>query len=276
MSQRDHGPDIDAMLRHLGRGDDLRNLPGTATEKIAVVRTAGARGLITWSRARGRYELTHFGWNELLPRQRFGVASLMASAAVGGLAGAAALAVLWSSADAPPVPPGDNRCRPRIRRSLLCVARGPNRPCSPRSPPNPIPMKRPRSNLQRWSSASRTRQGPSPRRPARKRLRRKNLATRPFTAAEGSKARLGLMPGHGAVSSSDMPDTASGARGSAIDDHGAQRSRRREESVLHLFAGASQWTTAVQRMTAWIFMNCAAAAGFLHSQDPERSFDPMQ
>src|SRR5437879_4997077 len=102
MSQRDHGPDIDAMLRHLGRGDDLRNLPGTATEKIAVVRTAGARGLITWSRARGRYELTHFGWNELLPRQRFGVASLMASAAVGGLAGAAALAVLWSSADAPP------------------------------------------------------------------------------------------------------------------------------------------------------------------------------
>src|SRR5215471_5666128 len=99
MNIRDKKPYIDAMLRHLGYFHDLRDFPGTSNEKLALVRTADARGLITWSAARARYELTHFGWNELLPKRRFGVPSLMLSAAVGGMVGAAALAVYWSPAE---------------------------------------------------------------------------------------------------------------------------------------------------------------------------------
>src|SRR5262249_51167992 len=100
MSIKDESRHIDAMLRHLGCGHDLRDFPATSTEKLALLRIAGARGLIEWRKTRARYELTHFGWNELLPRRRFGVASLMLSAAVGGMVGAAALAVYWPPADA--------------------------------------------------------------------------------------------------------------------------------------------------------------------------------
>jgi hypothetical protein len=96
---RDDKPHVDALLRHLGCFHDLRDFPRTSTEKLALVRIADARGLITWRRARARYELTHFGWNELLPRRRFGVASLMVSAALGGIVGAIALAVFWLPAD---------------------------------------------------------------------------------------------------------------------------------------------------------------------------------
>jgi len=98
---RDDKPDIDAMLRHLSYFRDLRDFAGTSTEKLALVRTADTRGLITWSKARARYELTHFGWNELLPKRRFGVPSLMVSAALGGIVGAVTLAVLWLPADGP-------------------------------------------------------------------------------------------------------------------------------------------------------------------------------
>jgi hypothetical protein len=98
---RDDKPDIDAMLRHLSYFRDLRDFPATSIEKLALVRTADTRGLITWSKARARYELTHFGWNELLPKRRFGLPSLMVSAALGGLAGAVALGVLWLPADRP-------------------------------------------------------------------------------------------------------------------------------------------------------------------------------
>jgi hypothetical protein len=45
--------------------------------------------------ARARYELTHFGWNELLPKRRFGVPSLIISAATGGIAAGIAVAFLW-------------------------------------------------------------------------------------------------------------------------------------------------------------------------------------
>jgi hypothetical protein len=95
MKIRDDRPRIDAMLRHLGCGRDLRDFPGTASEKVALVRIAGARGLITWRRARDRYELTSIGWDELTPRRRFGVSSLVLSAAMGGIVGSLALAVFW-------------------------------------------------------------------------------------------------------------------------------------------------------------------------------------
>ena len=99
MDMRDEKPHIDAMLRHLGCFRDLRDFPGASTEKLALLRTAAARELIIWRKARARYELTHFGWNELLPRRRFGVTSLIVSAATGGIAGVVA-AVFWLPADA--------------------------------------------------------------------------------------------------------------------------------------------------------------------------------
>lgn len=93
------GRSINAMLRHLGCGQDLQDFPGTASEKIALVRIAGARGLIAWSKARSRYEVTAIGWSELMPRRRYGLASLLVSAAAGGLIGAAALGVYWLPAN---------------------------------------------------------------------------------------------------------------------------------------------------------------------------------
>jgi hypothetical protein len=91
---------IDAVLRHLGCGQDFRDFPGTASEKLALIRTAASRGLIAWQRGRGRYELTSVGWSELTPRRRFTLASMMVSTAVGAAVGAATLAFLWLPADA--------------------------------------------------------------------------------------------------------------------------------------------------------------------------------
>jgi hypothetical protein len=99
MNVKDEGRAMDAMLRHLGCGCDLRDFPSSSTEKVALVRIAGARQLIAWHKARARYELTAFGWNRLMPARRFGVGTLMMSAATGGMAGALAAAVLWLPAD---------------------------------------------------------------------------------------------------------------------------------------------------------------------------------
>jgi hypothetical protein len=102
MNRQDEGPNIDAMLRHLGSGRDVCDFPGTAIEKVALVRTARARGLIAWRKGRARYDLTPTGWIRLAPRPRFGVASLIVSTAVGAIVGGAALlAFTWQPADAP-------------------------------------------------------------------------------------------------------------------------------------------------------------------------------
>jgi hypothetical protein len=90
---------MDAMLRHLGWGQDLRDFPGTASERVALMRTARRRGLIAWRKARGRYELTSVGWSELMPRRRFSLASLILSTVTGAVVGAAALASIWAPAD---------------------------------------------------------------------------------------------------------------------------------------------------------------------------------
>lgn len=103
MNRQDEGAHIDAMLGHLGSGRDICHFPGTATEKVALVRTARARGLIVWRKTRARYELTPIGWIRLAPRPRFGVASLIVSTAVGAIVGGAALAAFtWLPADVPP------------------------------------------------------------------------------------------------------------------------------------------------------------------------------
>lgn len=98
---------IEAVLRHLGSGAELRDLPGSATEKAALVKTANQRGLIAWHKGRGRYELTASGWCELAPSRRFGVGSMMMGTTVGASLGAAALAVFWFTAGAAhrPLPP---------------------------------------------------------------------------------------------------------------------------------------------------------------------------
>jgi hypothetical protein len=91
---RRHATKIDAVLRHLAAGADLQDFPGTKFEKLALVRTAGRRGLIAWDATRSRYELTPAGWSDLSPR-RFGLPSLVVSTALGASIGAAALAFLW-------------------------------------------------------------------------------------------------------------------------------------------------------------------------------------
>jgi hypothetical protein len=99
MNKNDGRAQMDAMLRHLGCGQDLRDFPGTKIEILALTRTAGSRGLIAWQKARGRYELTPIGWSQLTPRRQFGLASLMVSTVIGATVGAAALAVLWLPVD---------------------------------------------------------------------------------------------------------------------------------------------------------------------------------
>jgi hypothetical protein len=101
MNTKGEGPSIDALLRHLGCGIDIRGFSGTASEKIALVHVARVRGLIAWTRARACYEVTPIGWRRLEPRRRFGVASLVFSTAAGAIVGAAALASTWLPAAAP-------------------------------------------------------------------------------------------------------------------------------------------------------------------------------
>ena len=96
----DAGGHIDTMLRHLGSGHDFESFPGTTDEKLGLMLTASARGLIAWSKARGRYELTRVGWDQLAPRRGFGLASLAVCASIGAVIGAGALAAVWLPADA--------------------------------------------------------------------------------------------------------------------------------------------------------------------------------
>src|SRR5262249_36534261 len=86
---------IRAALRHLGSGADLRDFPATASEKIALVKTASQRKLVAWNRSRGCYELTAAGWCELAPSRRFGVGSMLVGSAAGATIGAVALAAFW-------------------------------------------------------------------------------------------------------------------------------------------------------------------------------------
>src|SRR5262249_36119506 len=71
----------------------------TATEKLGFIRTAGARKLIAWNRARGRYELTLAGWRRIARGRKLGFAPLVMGATIGAAIGAGALAVLWGAAD---------------------------------------------------------------------------------------------------------------------------------------------------------------------------------
>jgi hypothetical protein len=98
---------IQAMLRHLGTGADLRDFAASPSAKVALVKTANQRRLIVWHKGRGRYELTPGGWCELAPSRRFGVGSVMLGTTVGATLGAAALAVFWFTAGAAhaPLPP---------------------------------------------------------------------------------------------------------------------------------------------------------------------------
>jgi hypothetical protein len=100
------GSQIDTMLRHLGRGRDLQDFPGTADEKLALILTAAARGLIAWSTARGRFELTPIGLRQETPRRGSGSASLVVGTTVGATIAVGALAALWLPADASHHPDG--------------------------------------------------------------------------------------------------------------------------------------------------------------------------
>jgi hypothetical protein len=98
MNTKDERVRIHALLKHLGSGAVLREFPATASEKVALVKTASQRRLITWHRGRNRYELTSAGWCELAPSRRFGVGSMMLGTTVGATLGAAVLGVFWLAA----------------------------------------------------------------------------------------------------------------------------------------------------------------------------------
>jgi hypothetical protein len=95
MNTNDERMRIRAALRHLGSGADLRDFPATASEKIALIKTASQRKLVAWNRSRGCYELTAAGWCELAPSRRFGVGSMLVGSAAGATIGAVALAAFW-------------------------------------------------------------------------------------------------------------------------------------------------------------------------------------
>ena len=138
MKMRDDGPRINAMLRHLGSGRDLREFSGTTTEKLALTRTAGARGLIAWHKTRARYELTAHGWNALMPARRFGVASLTTmSAATGGIVGVFAMAVLWPPADASRSRGHLSASISRLEKPNVLRAAGSAEICVPKYSPSP-------------------------------------------------------------------------------------------------------------------------------------------
>jgi hypothetical protein len=145
MSVSDGDEKIDVMLRHLGSGHDLQDFPGTTAEKLGFVRTAGARGLVAWSKARGRYELTSVGWRRVMPRRGFGLASLGVSATIGAAIGTGALAALWLPADA---------SRPSVGRHVRAAVSHPGNansglhtplqtpstpPVTPEVQPDPVP-----------------------------------------------------------------------------------------------------------------------------------------
>jgi hypothetical protein len=88
----DEGLRIQRLLRHLGSGAELREFPGSASEKVALVKTANQRGLIAWHKVSDRYELTPAGWCELAPRPRFGARSMILGTTAGATLGALALA----------------------------------------------------------------------------------------------------------------------------------------------------------------------------------------
>jgi|SRR6516164_3250587 len=86
------GSQIDTMLRHLGSGRDLEDFPGTADEKLALILTAAASGLIAWSTARGRFELTPVGLRPETSRRGSRSASLVVGTTVGAAVLVGALA----------------------------------------------------------------------------------------------------------------------------------------------------------------------------------------
>jgi hypothetical protein len=100
MHTKDERIRIHAVLKHLGSGGELREFPATASEKVALVKTASQRKLIVWHRGRNRYELASAGWCELAPSRRFGVGSMMLGTTIGATLGAAALGVFWLAAGA--------------------------------------------------------------------------------------------------------------------------------------------------------------------------------
>ncbi|HEV3110053.1 MAG TPA: hypothetical protein VGY99_06130 [Candidatus Binataceae bacterium] len=140
MKISDEGRCIDAMLRHLGCGHDLHDFPGTPTEKVALVRIAGTRRLIAWQKARVRYELTALGWDRLMPSRRFGVGSLVMSAASGGAVGAIALAILWLPGDPshPSVHRHSSASISRVEKPYLLQASHSAEVPAPR--PDPLPV----------------------------------------------------------------------------------------------------------------------------------------
>jgi hypothetical protein len=97
MNDNDEKTKIHAVLNHLGRRRSLRDLPGTQGGKVALIKTAGRRGLIVWRKGRNRYELTAAGWNELAGRQTL---RGFVRSGRGAATAVAMLVAVWFSADA--------------------------------------------------------------------------------------------------------------------------------------------------------------------------------
>jgi hypothetical protein len=132
---------LDAMLRHLGCGNDPENFPGTRYEQLALIHTAASRGLVEWQQERARYELTPTGSRRLAPRRWLSLASLAAGTAIGATIGAAALAVVWLPGDAAHRAVGPHASAP-LSRPVVANG-GQTASASPAAPHDPAPGAQP-------------------------------------------------------------------------------------------------------------------------------------
>ena len=131
MHTKDERIRIHAVLKHLGSGGELREFPATASEKVALVKTASQRKLIVWHRGRSRYELTSAGWCELAPSRRFGVGSMMLGTTIGATLGAAALGVFWLAAGESHGPQRSRRFPEKTKRAFVLDLPGAREPTTP-------------------------------------------------------------------------------------------------------------------------------------------------
>jgi hypothetical protein len=95
---------IRAVLRHIHRGQDFRDFPGTKNEKLALVARIARRRLVKWERERGRYRLTWIGrWQ--LGREGRSPTSLFSAKVIAATCAALTIAAVgfWTDASVRPV-----------------------------------------------------------------------------------------------------------------------------------------------------------------------------
>ena len=74
---------LGSVLEHIDRQGNLDDFSGTQSEKLALMRTANRRGLVSWNSTASRYDLTNLGRQQLLPPGTAGYAPPVSAGARG-------------------------------------------------------------------------------------------------------------------------------------------------------------------------------------------------